>query len=408
MSKGQKILLSLLALLILGVLMLIHSSPPEVDWSPSYEQSDSRPLGSKVFYDLVKKNPAPFRPVNSPAFEILKDAPANATFVFVNHYFDTDPEESELLFNWVRGGGHLFISATSFPEFFMDSLGLTLSVFPENYELDRQFELSLNSPMTLDQKIKYQKFHLGEYFQWGDSIPVQVLGTISDPEMLDSLEARPNFIQLRKGKGQVTLHAFPAAFSNYFLLKKGDKIYTEQILGTWDLNHPILLDHYIKAGKVMNSSPLYLILNNPYLKAAYFTSWVFLILWVVFEGKRRQKAIKVITPPQNQSLEFAKTISTIYLSRKDLTELGQLQIKLFWDYCRTKFHLQNEESKEAFALSLASKSGLDEVYTANFVKKLTLLETSPRMDAEAILQLHQLIEDFKSKQKHGRNLQPAR
>jgi hypothetical protein len=50
---------------------------------------------------------------------------------------------------------------------------------------------------------------------------------------------------------------------------------------------------------------------------------------------------------------------------------------------------------------------MDEAYTANFVKKITLLETSPTLDAEAILQLHQLIEDFKSKQHHGRNIQPA-
>jgi hypothetical protein len=407
MSRGQKILLGILTSLILGVLLLVYSSPPPIDWSSSYVQDDSRPLGAKVFYDQVKKVDADFREVNSPPYEAIDEAPQEATYVFVNSTFETDPEETEVLLNWVRGGGHLFISASTIPTNFLDSLGIIEDVHPENFEIERRFALSLERPMILADPVTYDKFHYGEFYEWADSVEVQVLGKISDTSDPDSIGAKPNFIQLKAGNGMVTLHAFPEAFTNYFLLDSTSKFYTEQILGTWDLDRPILLDQYIKDGKVINTSPLYLVLNNPYLKAAYFTCLVLLVCWVVFEGKRRQKAIKIITPPQNQSLEFAKTISTIYLSRKDLTELGQLQIKLFWDYCRTKFHLQNEESKEGLALSLANKSGMDEAYTTNFVKKITLLETSPTLDEDAILQLHQLIEDFKSKQNHGRNIQPA-
>ncbi len=407
MSQGQKILLGLLSTLILGVLLLIYSSPPPMDWSPSYEQNDTRPLGSKVFYDLVKKSNSDLRSVNSPPFEAIKEAPQYATYVFINQYFQSDSGECDLLLNWVRAGGHLFISASSMPEYLLDSLGLSEKFFPESFQIERKFTLSLESPLTLSDPIIYDKFHIGRYYYWGDSARVKTLGKIQDQNSEDTLGAKPNFIQVRAGNGLVTFHNFPEVFSNYFLLNTANKTYTEQVLGTWDLNYPIILDHYIKAGKQSNSSPLYLILSNKYLKAAYFTCWVLLVSWVVFEGKRRQKSIKVITPPRNQSLEFAKTISSIYLNQKDLTELGQLQIKLFQDYCRTKFKLQTEVSKEEFAQILASKSGVDPVYTANFVKKLTLLETSPTLDADSILQLQQLIEDFKSKQQHGRNLQPA-
>ncbi|MDR7129334.1 hypothetical protein J2X69_001671 [Algoriphagus sp. 4150] len=407
MSKGQKILLMLLSLLILGVLLLIHSSPPAVDWSPSYEQHDSSPLGAKVFYDLVKKESGDWRAIHTPPFEAIGEMPEVATYVIINQYFSTDPDECELLLDWVRSGGHLFVSSSSISTVLLDSLGLSEDIFPENFEAERLFALSLEAPMDLSHSITYDQFHFGEYFQWGDSVQVQTLGKIRAESNLDTVGAQPNFIQLREGKGLVTLHAFPEAFSNYFLLDKTNKSYTEQVLGTWDLNYPVLLDHYIKEGKVAPSSPLYLVLGNPYLKAAYFTCWILLVLWVVFEGKRRQKAIRIITPPQNQSLEFAKTISSIYLNRKDMTELGQLQLKLFWDYCRRTFHLQTGESQEEIAVSLANKSGVHPDHTRALVRQLSVLEAKKLLGSEDILQLYHLIEDFKLKLQHGRNLRPA-
>lgn len=406
MSLDQKILLTLISLLILGVLLLIYSSPPAVDWSQSYEQSDSRPLGSEVFYDQVKKKPGDWEDVNLPPFEAIRDAPSEATYVFINKYFTTDPDEFGLLLDWVRNGGHLFISASHLSALLLDSLGLKENKLSEEFQAERVFNLSLEIPMILTQPATYNQFHAGDYFQWEDSVQVQTLGKIQDKSNSDTVGLQPNFIQLREGNGLITLHAFPEAFSNYFLLDNSNKPYTEQVLGTWDLNHPVLLDQYIKAGKVTNSSPLYLIFSNPNLKAAYFTCWVILLLWVLFEGKRRQKAIRVITPPQNQSLEFAKTISSIYLNRQDKTQLGQLQLKLFWYYCRTKFKVQGENMEELASL-LSIKSGVSLKETQDLFRQLTLLEAKKQLSSQDIQLINQLIQDFKTKQTHGRDLQPA-
>lgn len=408
MSTGTKILFALISLLILGVLLLIHASPPPIDWSPSYEQNDSRPFGAKVFYDLIKKGDSTMKDVNRPPFEWIEEAPTPATYVFVNQYFDTDPEESEKLLDWVESGGHLFISAADFPDILEDSLDISSRIFPEDFSFERTSMLSLEQPMDLPDSILFEEFHLGVYFHWGDSIQVSTLGRIASTASSDTLGAKPNFIQIRRGKGLVTLHAFPEAFSNYFLLDKNNKVYTEQVLGTWDSGQPVFLDQYIKIGKNTNLSPLYLILSNKYLSAAYFTCWILLVLWVVFEGKRRQKAINVIYPPQNKSLEFAKTIAAMYLKQPNMTELGHLQIKLFWDYCRTHFLLQMEENKIDGIILLSQKSGVDLELTKATVLKLTELEKRENLGQEDIQHIHQTIEKFKSQQQYGRNLQHAR
>lgn len=408
MSTGTKILFALISLLILGVLLLIHASPPPIDWSPSYEQNDSRPFGAKVFYELLRAADSTMKDVNRPPFEWIEEAPTPATYVFVNQYFDTDPEESEKLLAWVESGGHLFISAADFPDILEDSLGISARIFPEDFSLTRISQLSLEKPMHLPDSILFEEFHLGVYFHWGDSIQVSTLGRIASTASSDTLGAKPNFVQIRKGKGIVTLHAFPEAFSNYFLLDKNNKVYTEQVLGTWDSGQPVFLDQYIKIGKNTNLSPLYLILSNKYLSAAYFTCWILLVLWVVFEGKRRQKAINVINPPQNKSLEFAKTIASMYLKQPNMTELGHLQIKLFWDYCRTHFLLQMEENKMDGIILFSEKSGVDLELTKATVMKLTELEKRENLGQEDIQHIHQTIEKFKSQQQYGRNLQHAR
>lgn len=408
MSTGTKILFALISLLILGVLLLIHASPPPIDWSPSYEQNDSRPFGAKVFYDLIKKGDSTMKDVNRPPFEWIEEAPTPATYVFVNQYFDSDPEETEKLINWVESGGHLFISAADFSEPLLDSLSIRTKIFPEDFSLTRISQLSLEKPMHLPDSILFEEFNLGVYFKWGDSVQVSTLGKIQSTAALDTLGAQPNFIQIRKGSGLVTLHAFPEAFSNYFLLDKNNQVYTEQVLGTWDLGQPVFLDQYIKIGKNTNLSPLYLILSNKYLSAAYFTCWILLVLWVIFEGKRRQKAINVIHPPQNKSLEFAKTIASMYLKQPNMTELGHLQIKLFWDYCRTHFLLQLEENKMDGIILLSEKSGVDLELSKATVMKLTELEKRENLGQVDIQHIHQTIEKFKSQQQYGRNLQLAR
>jgi hypothetical protein len=408
MSTGNKILFSLISLLILGVLLLIHASPPPIDWSPSYEQNDSRPFGARVFYDLIKKSDSTWNDVNRPPYEWIEEAPSQATYVFVNQYFDTDSDECEKLLSWVESGGHLFISAADFSDPLLDSLSIQTTIFPEDFSLTRISQLSLEKPMHLPDSILFEEFNLGVYFKWGDSVQVSTLGKIQSTAASDTLGAQPNFIQIRRGSGLVTLHAFPEAFTNYFLLDKKNKVYTEQVLGTWDLGQPVFLDQYVKIGKNNNLSPLYMILGNKYLSAAYFTCWILLVLWVVFEGKRRQKAIKVIHPPKNQSLEFAKTIAAMYLKQPNMTELGHLQIKLFWDYCRTHFLLQMEENKMDGIILLSEKSGVDLDLTKATVKQLTELEKRENLGQEDIQHIHQTIEKFKSQQQYGRNLQHAR
>ena len=89
-----------------------------------------------------------------------------------------------------------------------------------------------------------------------------------------------------------------------------------------------------------------------------------------------------------------------------MTQLGQLQLKLFWYNCRAQFNLYGE-NKEDLAELLAIKSGVNLKETQEIVQQLTVIEGKAQLNQQDIKRINQLIEDFKSKQTHGRNLQPA-
>lgn len=414
MSKSLRILFFLLSLLIFGMLLLLHSTPPPVDWTPSYSQTDSRPMGAQVFYDLIRKVPGEKSDNLEPPINKVGLAPDDATFVIINQGYTSDPQETKELLNWVRKGGHLFVSARYFAGGILDSLGISAGIgdFDLPIELNplkpdsTTFStLSLLSPLDSVDPVTYDRFHQGFYFSWNDSITVDVLGLIQPPS--NSKDFKPNFIQIPMENGLVTLHAFPEAFSNYFLLHPEWKAYTEQVSSTWNWERPIILDHYIKDERGSFFSPLSLILRNKYLKSAYYAAWVWVVLWVLFEGKRKQKAVRLIAPVKNQSLEFAKTIASIYFNRKDMTELGHLQIKLFWDYCRTTFYLSGDPNDPGFLPHLIEKSGQDKGMVIPLIETLRKAEKQSQLTSSDIEVIYQSIQKFKSLHQHGRNLQPT-
>lgn len=414
MSKSLRFLFALLSLLILGMMLLLHSSPPPLDWTPSYSQTDSRPMGAQVFYDLIRKVPGVKSDNLEPPINSIGLAPEQATFVIINQGYTSDPQETEELLSWVRKGGHLFVSARYFAGGILDSLGISAGV--GDFEFPIEFNplepdsttfstLAFLDPLKSESPVVYDRFHQGFFFTWKDSLEVKVLGQIQPPS--DSEELKPNFIQVPLEKGVVTLHAFPEAFSNYFMLHPEWKSYTEQVSGTWNWENPIILDQYIKDERSSALTPLSLILRNKYLSSAYYAAWVWVVLWVLFEGKRRQKVIKLIPPVKNQSLEFAKTIASIYFNRSDMTELGHLQIKLFWDFCRRTFYLNGDPDDPSFIEHLVEKSGLDESVALPLIEKIRKAENQTQLMSSDVELIQQHIEKFKSLYHHGRNLQSA-
>ncbi len=93
---------------------------------------------------------------------------------------------------------------------------------------------------------------------------------------------------------------------------------------------------------------MYIFLNRKELKWAYYIALIGCLLYILFEGKRKQRAIAVITPLKNQTLSFVRTIANMYYEKGESTEIAQHKIDYFLEYIRTRFYLQTIKRKEEF------------------------------------------------------------
>ncbi|MFD2034886.1 DUF4350 domain-containing protein [Belliella marina] len=386
-----------LALILLVLLLLQVNTKPSVDWGESYSKLDKIPYGGKVIYDQLSEKIAKdrFEEVNVPAFEWLNKDPQGGTYFAFNSYYATDKSEIKKMLDWVKKGNTLFLSARNYSTPLLDSLGLKVSPLVELADFREHIELNFEDRrLRADEPYLFERVTLLEYFSKVDSTNTLVLGKMKfqDSESM----AEPNFIAVKVGDGTVYLHTFPIAFSNYFLLEKSTKNYTEGVLAYLPSEGKVYFDNHQKMGRTVYTSPLYLFLANPKLKSAYYTMIFMLVVWIVFEGRRRQRSIPVVLPLENQTVAFSETISAMYMEREAFTEMGKQQINLFLEYCRAHFRIRFENLDEAVIRDLTIRANCPADRGVEIFSFLMAVLSKEKVSKQELLKVNKLIEEFKS------------
>lgn len=357
MNKGGKFALGIILLVVLLLTYLEASEPDPVNWNPSYLETDKIALGSFVFYDSWVGTGANLEKVNIPPYEFLNEAPSG-TYFFLNNYLNFDDAEVKKLLSWVTEGNTLFLSAGYFSENLRDTLQLETATRIPGGDLSSLPFLDLVNP-TLQKQGPYQYTHDVnlEYFRGIDTLEHTILGVASLKEFNKAEEAFPVFLHSEWGEGNIYIHSFPEAFSNYFLLNEDNYSYAEGVLAYLDRDETIYWDRYYKSGKSFHTSPLYILLNNRALKWAYYFVLLGAVLFIIFEGKRKQRPVPVVAPLKNQTYEYSRTIADLYLEQKKYKALALKKIDHFNDYIRNRYRIFSVWGEEKTHRELAEKSG---------------------------------------------------
>jgi hypothetical protein len=213
----------------------------------------------------------------------------------------------------------------------------------------------------------------------------------------EKAEPEINFLRDTIGEGSIYLHLMPKAFSNYFLLEGNNHEYAEKVLAYLPAQKTLFWDNYYKTGKTFYTSPLFVILNSKPLKWAYYFVIIGSILFIIFEGKRKQRSIPVIKPLKNQTLNFTRTISGLYLERGDYKSITSKKIALFLEYLRTHFRISTEQVDEGFYQRVAALSENPVEEVKRLWQFMDRLEKESSVTKEELLQLNKAIKAFKHK-----------
>lgn len=383
-------------LVVLGFLVFLEAQQEQpINWNPSYRAADKIPLGSYILYEELA-DAFSVQPIDLPPYEFLAESNEQGTYLLINNQLPFDDAELKSLLSWVESGNTAFLAAEYLGDNLLDTLGLKMEIAVPQSGISSKPVFTLTSPMvTQDQTFVYDRETFYLSFSGLDSLQHQILGSVhalSETPLKE--EPRPNFIKVPFGSGKVFLHAAPQIFSNFFILHKDNHSYTEATLSYVSGDTPIFWDAYHKAGKVFNTSPLYILFQTPSLKWAYYLVLAGGLLFILFEGKRKQRSIPVINPPQNNSVEFAGTIADLYLERKDYKSIAEKNISFFYRFLQHK--MGRDTAMDSNLINqVSARWEIPETQIRSLVKFMNDLQQKDHINERDLKDLHSKINKIK-------------
>ncbi|MBI5218210.1 MAG: hypothetical protein HY958_04695 [Bacteroidia bacterium] len=384
----------ILLVVLFGILIVVeHNRPKPVNWNLSFSKNDKIPYGGYVLRKLIESSFQNKKITENHQglylFQKQKPLSDTANLLFLTYTFDPDNLELETLLSLIKQGNNAFISATLFEKNFLDTLHLKQeyqwgSMIP-SFEKNDHIKMYFTNPKLKTWKsYAINKSFVNNFFSSFDTATTYVLGK-------DEYN-RVNFIRIPYGKGNIYINSLPLVFTNYNLLY-GNREYAFNALSYLSGN-TLVWDEYYKPNKLQVSTPIRYILSQPALKAAYIVLIIGLVIYLVFEAKRKQRVIPVIKPPLNTSLEFAETIGRLYLNKANHKDLALKKFNYFCEFLRTKYYITEILFDTVFYEKLAEKSGVNHEIIANLFNKITQFKSQEKVRDEELIQFNSLMEEF--------------
>lgn len=364
MDKNMKIYIAILVLLFGIVLLTDKGKPKPIDWTPTYSVNDKIPFGLYIldqeFNGFFKKQKVkkistetPYEYLDSQydENENVENYKIKGTFINISEANNIDDQSMKEILYFVSHGNKAFLSMRAFPKLLLDSLKV---------ELKTDFMPSENVSIWMaNKKVSTKKYTfntgLSDYFSKIDTLNTKVLGYQNS----NKNKRQINFIEVPYKNGYVYLHTQPVAFTNYNLLKKDHYQYAENVLSYFTKGN---IFWYTKSfnDKRISNSPMRYILSQPALKSAWYLALIGILIFMIFNAKRKQRIVPIIKPLENLTVDFTKTIGNLYYQEGDHANIIDKKIIYFLEKIRTDYLIDTSKLDDDFIAKLHHKTGKDE------------------------------------------------
>jgi hypothetical protein len=362
------------------------------EWDTKFALNDKDPYGLYLFNQLLRSHIDTTHKVvpliGGSALDSIVEP--NSVMVFVGNNFGLKSEEFETVMTKVDQGAHLLLSYGSLTQ------NLNERLF-EDIEISYDFEDSIN--------IYVGRSKFTEYYIYQNDTLGYIWKGIRQVEPVDSLYSSlstfmgmSNFIRIPHGNGFIYIQTTPECFFNYQIQRPEGFRYTSFVLNHLPKDRNVYLlelgrlpdDPFVEdLGAIsdelngeQDDSYFQFLLQSPSFIAAMVLTVVGLIFFLLFRSKRMQPTVPYLPKKKNMSLEFARTITSIYLSKQAPYALLKLQKKNFYDTVSKHFFIDLNKvnaDREKDLESLSQKSNVGKEEIASLLK---LLETNVRSEVD--------------------------
>jgi hypothetical protein len=387
-NRNYLFLLLLFALLV----WVEYSIPKPVDWKRTYSKTDKIPYGCNAFFRLLdediyedkieKQQQTPFN-------VLLKNPEKKSAYLFINGSLSFSKLDTKYLMQFVEAGNDVFLATGSF---WYNTIADTFKIKSSGYSLDsygdssKVHNLNFKNPaLRAKTDYKYKKGFDNTYFESFDTSIVTILATSDDTNAI--------FLRVPMGSGNFYFLSVPDIYTNYFIVNNPNREFAYKTLSYLNAD-AIWWDEYFKGKEMDRGNTLQFIFGNDSLYTAYLLTLISLIIFMIFAMKRRQRAIAVVDPLPNSTLQFVEVIGSVYYNSRNHKIIAEEKINSFYEFLRAKFLVTSRRMDEETFLRISKLSTIP----LEEIKKLFLtigmvLKQGSITEAE-LIELNSAIENF--------------
>ncbi|MDY0779640.1 DUF4350 domain-containing protein [Tenacibaculum sp. IB213877] len=402
--KNLKNIRSIFGIVVLFLLVGCNKT----NWNENYKEKSKDPFGIYITYnELEDLSGEKVHFLNENIYDYLfhnytEPTKDFATYICIkNSTHKLSKDAINNLLTFVNDGNQVFLSLNKFNSILKEKLELTTvnldtNAFGISSLKKLKGELYLENKNFKNQPYFYDRNLRKIFFEKYNSTTTAVLGNIKV-----NGKNQPNFIKVHYGKGIIYLHTNPIVFTNYFLLKDKDN-YVENVF-SYLPQTKILWDPQVKSSKFVvkkeeNKESIFkFFLQYDTLTWFLFISFTGLVLFILFNARRKQRAIPIIKPLENTTVAFTQTIASLYLKEKNHKNLADKKIKFFLEKVRTKYLLNTSHLNAKFIEKLAAKSGNSIQNTKYLIHTIIEIDKKTECSEEQLTVLHKMIDNFFNK-----------
>jgi len=391
-SKKDLKYIALLVSTIIAFILVEVLTPEPIDWTITYSKKDKIPYGTFVLHDLFSDYFEDREVLHSyqTLYEQQDQINDQNIFVIANQ-FAPDQADAEALLKKVGEGATAFIAAHYFSGVFAD----TLNIVVKDYLYDMNVQelnsrdttyLELTNPMFSHvDSLTFRSGHFPTYFSSIDTLNSSVILQNETQEILG--------VKMPYGDGHLYLCTTPMVFTNHYLLAGSNDQVVSGLL-SYLPNRDIIWTEYYHLGRMESGSSIRFILSNPALKWAYYISLIGLLILFFFETKRRQRAIPIVKPYPNTSLEFVAVIGNLYLQNSEHKKIADKRISFFLEQVRKRHYIKKISFDDDFYKLLADKSGTTVKDIKELFEIIENIRALPEITGEQLQKLSIKIDQY--------------
>ncbi len=428
MNKKSKIII--FSAVFIGIIILyfglFHQSKKRFDWSEDFVLDKEKPFGTWLLSELLKEYDADrdFKQLNTPLDQSLKKAKIPSNYVFIGQEIYLEEHSADSVLSFVAKGNNAFIFTSSNPSILLNKILHEQSADSVYFPFESYYSDSLISYINDEEKSKEVGYFIPYsdrwtyFYHWNY---LEISPAINGFKKLGSFEAfnedgesrkGTNFYSIKFKKGTFYFHTQSVAFTNNVLKEKDMLAYTNRVFShlnegpilweehNWRFNQPstktwFFKPDYFKSGK----SPLSFIFLNPSLKWAWYLLLVFIIVFVIFNGKRKMGIIPVLPARKNTSLEHIQLISELYQRENDHYAISTKVFGNFLSYLRNEMRINTKQDSAKIIDEILIKTNLEKKDVESIFNNWKSIENSRKVNTETFLLFNKEINRFLEKLK---------